>query len=351
MLLRSCQRSFLRTLPFALALCCCACATVGQAADRVYPHNDAPASGKITSLSPVKVVINVRGKDQTFDMADVQKIAFDGEPRELERARDQFLNGQYDQALDEIKKVNAAGVSNPVIRQEVEFYRWYCEGKMSLSGEGDKSAAIQGLRAIASANRNTHHLFDVGEMLGELHLAIGKPTEAAQFFSVLLKATDDTTKARGVYRLGLVELAEDKNDEALTRFSQLVSAPSSSAEMTRLKNLAKVGMAVCDERAGDLDGAQQKLQELVDQTPSSDAELFARIKNAQGACFVKQDQPVQALLSYLQTDLLFFSASEAHAEALYHLQDLWKQYGNAAKAADAKQRLETQYASTIWANR
>ncbi|MFN3193400.1 MAG: tetratricopeptide repeat protein [Aureliella sp.] len=326
-------------------------ATPSFAADKVYPKNGVPASGQIKALSWTKATINVRGKDQTFDMADVSKVAFDGEPRELERARDQFVNGQYDQALEEIKKVDKGGISRKLITQDIDFYRWYCEGKMALSGNGDRNAAINGLRSIASANRTTHHLLDIAEMLGQLHMSIGKPKEAATFFGVLLRAPDDTTKAIGTYRLGLVELADDKTAEARKRLSSLASAASSSPEMKRLQNLARVALSVCDQRDGKTEEALKRLDTLVAATDSTDQELYARINNAKGACYLAQNKPTEALFHYLQTDLLFFSEAEAHAEALYHLSDLWKRYGNPSKAADARQRLSNQYASSAWASK
>ncbi|MEM8732648.1 MAG: hypothetical protein AAGG44_00395 [Planctomycetota bacterium] len=321
------------------------------AADKVYPKNGVPASGQIKALSWTKVTINVRGKDQNFDMAEVSKVAFDGEPRELERARDQFVNEQYDQALEEVKKVNKGGVSRKLISQDIDFYRWYCEGKMALAGNGDRTAAINGLRSIASANRTTHHLLDIAEMLGQLHMSVGKPKEAATFYGVLLRAPDDTTKAVGTYRLGLVELAQDKTAEARKRLSSLAAAASSSPEMKRLQNLSKVAISVCDQRDGNTDEALKRLDTLVAATDSTDQELYARINNAKGACYLAQNKPTEALFHYLQTDLLFFGEAEAHAEALYHLADLWKQYGNPSKAADARQRLTNQYASSAWASK
>jgi tetratricopeptide (TPR) repeat protein len=309
-----------------------------------------PATGKITALSPSKVTIAVRGNEQNYDMSDVLKISFDGEPTELERARDQCLNDQYDQALDEIKKLDPSSIENPVLQQEVQFYRWYCEGKLGLEGQGDKEAAIRGLIGIVAKNRNTHHFYDIGELLGELNLALGKPNDAAKYFGVLLNAPDADTKARGVYRLAQVQLYQDEYEAARERFSQLMNAPAASEAMTKLKSLAEVGLAVCDQKAGKNEEALRKLDELIAKYPSTEYDLFAQIYNAKGAIHEQLGQPVQALLSYLKTDLLFFTEAEAHAEALYHLKSLWTEYGDPARAADAGKRLVAQYASSKWAN-
>ena len=321
------------------------------AQDRVYPKRDTVASGKIVELTPAAVKINVRGKDQSYEMSDVRKISFDGEPGTLDRARENVLQGQFEQALDEVKKIPLEGLDNPLVKQDVEFYRYYCEGKLALAGSGDKAAASKGLIGVVNANAKTHHLYAISELLGELEMASGRPAQAARYFNVLLSAPSADSKAVGVYRLGEVHLAQGNAAEAKVRFEQLAGASSASPEMQRLKSLAEVGLAVCDQLAGNSQAALEKLDGLARSLDSTDQGLFARINNARGACYAELGKTNQALLSYLQTDLMFFTDGEAHAEALYHLTQLWPKVGQPARAADAKQRLVSQYASSSWANK
>ncbi|MCC7335972.1 MAG: hypothetical protein IT422_12800 [Pirellulaceae bacterium] len=323
----------------------------GQGQDRVYPKRDAVASGKFVEITPTAVKITVRNKEQTFDMADVRKLSFDDEPNTLDRVRESVLQGQYEQALDEVKKISADGIENPLIKQDIEFYRYYCEGKLGLAGRGDKLLAIKGLLAVAKENQKSHHLYDLSDMLGQLAMAVNQPDQALRYFNVLMSATSPDTKALGVYRLGSVELAQGKVDEAKVRFGQLAAATSASPEMGRLKSLAEVGLATCEQMSGNNEQALQKLDSLVQQYDSTDQELFARINNAKGAAYTALGKTNQALLSYLQTDLLFFTDAEAHAEALYHLAKLWPLTGQPARGAEAKARLTAQYASSIWANK
>ena len=168
---------------------------------------------------------------------------------------------------------------------------------------------------------------------------------------MLLKAESPVTKGRGLYKLAQVDLAMNKPDEARQRFEQLIAAPTTSAEMGRLKLLAEVGLAVCENLAGNPQSALQRLDAMVQKNDSTDLELFARISNAQGACYQSLGRTVDALLSYLKTDMLFFTDPDAHAEALYHLKKLWTEYGQPSRAADAAARLTQKYASSIWANR
>lgn len=341
--------------PAAVTLCLWAgvlgAVSDARAEDRVYPERDTVASGKIVELTPTLVKITVRGKDQTYDMSDVRKISFDGEPNSLDRARESVLQGQYEQALDEVKKIPLESLANPLIKQDVEFYRFYCEGKLALAGSGDKTAASNGLIGVVKENPKNHHFYEISELLGELEVASGRPDQAARYFNLLLSAPHADTKALGVYRLGEVQLAQGKHEEAKIRFEQLAGATSTSPEMGRLKNLAEVGLAVCDNLAGNSQAALDKLDRLAQQFDSTDHGLFARINNARGACYQALGKTNQALLSYLQTDLMFFTDGETHAEALYYLTQLWPEAGQPTRAADAKQRLATQYAASAWANK
>ena len=194
--------------------------TVAPAQDRVYLKQGSPVLGEIKALDANEVRILVRNKDeQQYPIADLLKITFDGEPRELERARELMLQEQFEQALEEINKIAASSVSNPVVRQEIAFTKSYCEGRIALAGTGDKKQASSGLLAVISANRNTHHLYPIAELLGELAFSSGE--NARPFFDKLATAPDPVMAARGKYHLAEVELSEQKPAEAKVHFQDI----------------------------------------------------------------------------------------------------------------------------------
>ncbi len=322
-----------------------------SAQDRLLPLQGSPANGTIVEITPEKVVIEVRGNKQEYKVADIRKITFDDEPSGLDRARELMLQDQYDQAYDELKKVNAANIAKPFAKQDYDFYRAYCESKLALAGTGDKNAAKASLLQIATKNSKTFHWYTLAETLGELALALGKPDEAANYFSALTKASAVETKARGVYWLAEVDLRKAKHAEAKKRFDQLAGATASTPEMTRLKNYAEVGLAVCMARSGQPQDALVQLQAMVQKYDSTDQALFAKIFNAQGFCHAEAGQVTRAIIAYLHTDLLFFSDPESHAEALYHLTVLWPKANHPQRAQEARQRLTSQYPSSSWANK
>ena len=322
------------------------------AQDKVYPLQGGVASGKIITITPAEVTIEVRGNEQKVPIAEVRKIVFDDEPGGLDRAREMFAQEQYTQALDELKKIDPASLKNPLVAQDYEFYKFASEGKLGLAGTGgSKENAAAGLVALATKNRNTHHMYEMAAMLGDLAVALGKPDGAVRYYGILLTAANAETKANGVYRLAQLELGQGKYSEARTRFQQLVGLNSASASMARLKSLAEVGLAVCDARDGKPQQALDQLKQMVAKYDSTDQELFARIYNAQGACYLALKNTNLAVLAYLRTDLLFFTDADAHAEALYNLTQLWPKAGEPTRATETRTRLVGQYAGSTWANK
>ncbi len=322
------------------------------AQDKVYPIQGAVASGKLIEITRDEITIEVRGNNQKLPVAEVRKVVFDDEPSGLDRAREMFAQDQYTQVLDELKKIDVSAIKNPLIVQDVEFYRFYSEGKLGLTGTGgDKAKAVAGLRALAGKNKNSHHMIHLSELLGDLAVALNKPDEAAKYYGVLLSSPSGDTKALAVYRLAQLELGQGKNAEARTRFQQLAGLTSSSAATARLKSLSEVGSAVCDARDGKPQQALDQLKKMVVKYDSTDQELFARISNAQGACYLALEKPTLALLAYLHTDWMFFTDAESHAEALYQLTQLWPKAGEPSRATETRARLVSQYGGSVWANK
>ncbi len=343
-----------RSRPAQIALCCLhfAVASVAFAQDRVQIKQGATHQGNITKLTPNEVVIHTRGKDQTFPMKDVRKIVFEKEPAELDRARELALDGKYQQALDQLKQVSRESMGeNKRIREDYEFYRRFSEGMRSLAGSGDQMAAIRALVSFDKAVPDSHHRYSTKLLLGRLALARNEYDRSQEYFAELSKSSNETDKMTAAYYQAKALLQQGKPDDTKSRLEVLAKADTSSPEMARIKNLGVVLNARCDIEAGKADDAIKTLDALADREDNADLQLFAEINNARGAGYQKLNQPQRAAYSYLQTDLLFFTDPESHAEALYHLKKLLVAIGQPAKAADAGGRLANLYASSSWANR
>src|SRR5690606_21059513 len=127
--------------------------------------------------------------------------------------------------------------------------------------------------------------------------------------------------------------------------------PLNTPPAVRQKNLAKVGQALCLANLGKPQEALPILQQVIAEVDSQDQRLFAAAYSALGFCHQRMEQPMDAVVAYLHVHLLFPQDSRLHAEALYHLAELWPQVGEPEKGEQAKQLLATRYANSPWAQR
>ncbi len=327
-----------------------AIASTATAQDKIIPVKGTQASGKIEEITRDQVTVSVKGKNQVYKTNEIAKIIFDDEPINVENARGFIANRQFNMAETELKKIDTSKVKDERVAQDIQYYKAYVSAKMALSGMGDPRAAAKELATAHAAAPQSYHSYEAAQVLGELALALNLPDAATRYFGELAAAPFPELKALAAFRMGEVAMNANNLADARKRFEQIMSVQATDTQMIRLKSMAEVGLVTCDARDGKAPEALAKLQELVQKNDSSDQELFARIYNAQGACYTAMNQPQQALLAYLRTDLLFSSTPELHAEALYRLTQLWPKVGDPQRAAATRQRLTSTYPSSVWSN-
>ncbi len=115
-----------------------------------------------------------------------------------------------------------------------------------------------------------------------------------------------------------------------------------------MKMFDKVGQARCLADSNPSQGIAL-IQEIIRAEDPKDMELFGLAYNAMGACNLKAGKDQSALLAFLHTDILFYKDPNTHAEALFHLVDLWQKVDKHDRATRARNTLRTRYAGTRWA--
>ncbi|MFO0924269.1 MAG: hypothetical protein U0905_17470 [Pirellulales bacterium] len=321
------------------------------AQDRLYPLQGAAVNGTVEEMAPDKVVMQVRGNNQNFPSNTIGWIVYEGDPPTFTRAKEFVSKGQYEEAMIEIRKVDASAIKSDTSKKELEFYQSYIEGKQALQGKGDAAKAIKGLLAFVSANKETYHFYDCSELLGELAVQVGSYDNASKYFGAMAKAPFKETAFRSRFLQAKALFAQGKFGEAKKAAADVISGQASDAPAIRLQKLAAVLQARCDASEGNADAALMSLNKLIQENDSSDAELFSKIYNAQGEILFKLDRAEEAAIAFLHTDLLFANQPESHAEALYYLAQIWKKLGDALRADEAREKLTTSYAGTPWAKK
>jgi TolA-binding protein len=348
------KRCVMRRLGYAvlgvLAACNLAAKLRAQSFDQVLPLRGTPTNGRILSTSPTEVVVESRGSQQRLAVNEIKRVSFGDEPQELRRARDQILSGQLEGGLANLKKVDASALQRPEIRQDLQFYLALCEGRLALTGGGDKTAAAGAMLNFVRDYPNSFHFFEAAELLGDLAVALESYDNASKYFGAIAsKAPWPDYKMQAAIREARALAAQNKHAEAQAKFEQVMAFEVDTPLALRQKRLAEVGRAACLAAGGQPEPAKQALLDLIAKNDPQDTELFGRAYNALGLAHQQANEPQEALLAYLHTDTLFYQDPEIHAEALYQLSKLWASLQKTERAASARSMLTDRYAGSKWA--
>lgn len=312
--------------------------------DRLYQKGgDSPVSGTVTESSKGGVKLKTGANTKDYLSGDIRKILFQGDPAELTKGREFALDGQYQQALGQLKGIGVQGLSREVIKADVKFYTVWCEARLALEGRGDKKAAVTAALAFAKDHSESWHFYDVAKLLGDLALALKDYARATTYYSSLRGAPSPETKIESVYLLGIVKLAQGDAAGAQAEFEKVIKLQVATVGAARLQTLAKAGKAVALAKSGKGSEGLKLVDTLIAELNPTDVEMAARIYNAQGASYEATEDREGAILAYLHTHLMFSSQPDAHAEALSRLVELWPQVGKPERANEARQELQERY--------
>jgi len=317
--------------------------------DQVFLAKGAPSRGFVSEMGRDQVTLDMSGISRQFEANEIVRITLRDEPAELNAARTSVLQRNYNQALNDLKKVDGQKIEREFVRQDIDYYKALCQCRLAMSEGGDKTAATTAMLNFVKSAPQSYHFYDAAEVLGDLAMASGKWADAARYYGPISNAKWPDYQMRANIAIGRALCGERKFDEALDRFKAVMGSDLATAEATRQKNLANVGRAVCLAETGKAEEAATALHDLIDKNDSQDGVLFARAHNALGRCYIKLNKPNNAVTALLHTDLLYSNEADTHAEALYYLSKLWSDINKPDRAVAARSTLRERYAGSIWA--
>ena len=322
-----------------------------QSLDQIFPQRGSAASGTVVEMNPTEVKLDVRGEPRTFAVNDIRRMIFAEDPPELRRARDDIATGQLEQALEALKRVDAGRITRDFVRNDLRYYLAYCEGRLALTGGGDKTAAAAAMLEFVKQNSNSYHFYEAAGLLGDLAMATENPENALKYYAAIGRAPWPEYQLRTALLEAAALTALSRYAEALTRYESVLASTLDTPESLRQKLIAQSGKAVCLAENGRADEGIALLEEMIAKNDPGDADLFGRIYNALGRCQMKAERPQESLMAFLHTDLLFNGNPEIHAEALYYLSKLWTTVNKPDRATTARNLLVERYAGSVWAKR
>ena len=338
--------NFIRKTPGLILLLCIwshGAQTATAQLDRVYDKAGDNVSGTVIQTSSQGVQLKKGANTQSILAGDILKIMHEGDPAPLTKAREFALDGQYDQALAELKNVNFETLPRDIIKADAAFYIAVCESKLALAGKGKKDEAAKRTLDFAKAYGDSWHLFDTAKLLGDLALALNDAPNALKYYKSLSSAPSTDMKIESVYLQGLVHMKKGDSEAALAEFEKVIGLKAQTAQTTRIQMLSKAGKAVALAQTGKSAEGLALVQQMIAELNPADVEMAARIYNAQGASYEASGDVEGAIMAYLHTHLMFSAQPDAHAEALKKLIELWPKVGKPERAAEARQELQQRY--------
>lgn len=318
--------------------------------DRIKRRNGTE-SGKITNISALEVTISKGGVQSKVPVEEIRGIYFAGEPTKLNAARLAAAAGHYQDALNALAKIDRGKVDRDEVLQDLDYLVMFCQANRALAGQEDLDQATQQVSGFLAQHRSSYHVPRAIELLGDLLVAGGKYDLARKQYAKLGKAPSAYYQARSAFLIGRALEEKGQHAAAMAEFDRALKLAAGNAAAQTLQLEITLQRAESQAATGQVEEATAAIKKIITQADAEDAPLLARAYNALGDCYLQTKDKQAARDAFLHVDLLFNSASTAHAKALYELSRLWSELGHPERAREAQQRLRNQYPESRWANR
>jgi len=319
-----------------------------QAYDRIYKLDGSTTSGNVVGMSAQEVRIDQKPQIISVPVNEIKMITYDGEPRELTNARLAVLESRFQDAIDEIDKIEQPDQMEAVMLQDRQFYRAYALAQLAIGGSGSLGEAYTAMKAFSDTNTGNYHYYTAMEANGDLLVAARQYADAEKAYMVVATSPWPDYKMRSALSIGQAKLQQNQIDEAMRMFQVVMSSNVEGAEADQLKLSARLGRAVCGAKQGQPAIAVTEINRIIGLASAEDIALQARAYNALGNAHLAAGRDKDALLAFLHVDVLYPGSPDAHAEALYNLQVLWNQFKQKERAARANNTLRVNYANSPW---
>ena len=91
--------------------------------DQVFRTKGTPIRGRVSDVSRDAVKVEAAGNSVPVPVNEIVRVAFAEDPADVSTARSAIIQKNYNQALQDLKKVDSQRVTNPFVRQDLETIR------------------------------------------------------------------------------------------------------------------------------------------------------------------------------------------------------------------------------------
>jgi tetratricopeptide (TPR) repeat protein len=332
----------------------CLSSSAALAVENITRKRDKPISGDVTDVSKTEVTVKVKNpKEETIKVPanEVQSISWTGDPPEANVARSDDAGGRYQRAIDGYQKsLQASKATNSLAKVELEYGVTRATARLALTDPSRIDDAIKKLEEFRSKRADHYRFYEAVELLGQLYLAKKDFVKAQVAFDTLAKAPWKESQLAAKIAIGRLLQADNKADAALAAFDAVIeqSADGRTEESQRQEAMLGKSQVLISQKK--YDEAQNLLDQVIDKADPAESKVMAEAYVRLGDCLREQGKDKDAVFAYLHVEVLFASEKPLQAEALFHLTRLLEKTGQKAKAAELRDKLESdEFKNTEWA--
>jgi len=329
-----------------------------DAADQVVTRNET-LFGKIESVSTESVQLLPRGStsaSREIGVSDVVMIQFSDEPQDLIEAKRRLVKNNFVGALEAIQQVDKDAIqgASVAVRGEYAYVRAVDAGHVAMGATEKMSPALSSIKKVIDQFIRSIHYYDLLEVAGNLEQALGRYDEAASLYKKIANGPPPMVVRAGRLQ-GDILAAEGRYPEAIKEFEKVQSVDLVGGFVEQEKMMACLGQAESLVSLGRFSEAASVIRSMLSGSPPEDVPvsvtnvLLGNAYSLLGRALAEMKQDQDALIAYLTVDLVYGDAPETHAEALFHLFQLWNRGGYPRRAAEVRERLIKTYPQSTWA--
>ncbi len=322
-------------------------ASNATAADTIYQYDgSSPLLGDISGYTKTELTLKRGASDVKIPANEIERVRWEGEPPQLNIARNQEQNGNYAAALEEYKKAESS--ASPNLKKSLQYMTARATARSAKSNPAVLDNAIKLLDDFVKANGDHFSYYPAMKLLGESYLAKKDYVAANSAFGTVERSPWKDYQMDAKNMKARVLLAQGNTKGALAAFETVAKMDGKTPSELASKHAAQLGSAICLEKDGKPQDAIKVLDEIIKNVSSQQSSLLAEAYLKKGDCYQALGESKEALIAYLHVDVLFSSEPAVHAEALYNLSTLWGKVQKPERGAEARAVLQQQYPDSEW---
>ncbi len=335
-----------RSLPGAAVVLVLAASAVAR--DQIELAGGKTVIGTITRETPTEVTIDTQTGVQTIAVNTIVEVRYEGQGAAMTQAKIHDQSGNFSGAMEQFTKAQSEIKDKPLIVAAARFGHARAQARLALEQAKGLDEAARALESFRQAHGQSRYHYPLHELLGRLNFAKEDYAKAGAAFDELARAPWPETKMLAAIFHGRMLVAQNKPDQAIGRFDEVIAAKGESPDLVKLQGEALVDKAACLRAKNDRPQEIETLQKAIELAPVGEVTVQGEAYAALGDALRAAGRPKEALVAFLHVELLFSKDKELRARALYNLSQLWDELGNPQRANHARSTLEKDHPDSTW---